>query len=203
MEDYYQLLGVNRNSSKEDIKKAYRDLAKKYHPDVNKDPQSTEKFKKITEAYEHLIKDDKRFDYDNNINFHNFNFTNIFNDLFFRKKQYEPATDVHIVLSISFLESVYGVESKLVRYEYSKPCSSCNGTGVKEYEECKHCGGKGRIEIKNDRMFFSRTCEVCNGLGKVAKEPCPDCKGTGITKKEEVLSIKIPKQIIDNNILIV
>ena len=200
-QNYYELLGVSRNASQDEIKSAYRKLVKQYHPDLHpNDPDCAAKFKEINEAHETLSDPQKKSQYDFTLdhpgagNFGGggfsgagagFDFGDIFGDIFSqfagggarsRGPQVQKGEDVAMELKLSFLDAVKGC-SKDVSYTRNEPCKACKGTGAKnstEYTTCTKCGGSGQVEYVSQNGFF-RTVNV---------RPCPDCRGTGKKIKE-------------------
>lgn len=200
MKDYYAILGINRNASEEEIKKAYRKLAVDYHPDRNKgDKAKEEKFKEITEAYEILKDKQKRYQYDNfgnNQNHFGFNRDNgfDFDDLFnVRKPSQQTFYTANLALT---LEDVYyekEIERMIVE---DKDCNQCFGKGYEkndDYELCHICRGHGVVQ-KNINSFFvtQAMCENCRGKGKIIKKKCSVCNGDKKIKTERTVKIKIP-----------
>ena len=213
-EDYYQILGVSESASADEIKKAYRKIAMKYHPDRNQeDKAAEEKFKKAAEAYEVLGNLEKRKIYDrfgieglsssgfgggpsdiNDIFSH-------FGDLFgFGSRQERPpggpvqGADLRYDLTISFMEAVHGTEKEI---EINKPetCWTCEGSGSRpgyKPETCPNCNGSGQTIRSQGFFSVSTTCHVCRGEGQVIKEPCADCDGKGLVTKRKKVSLKIP-----------
>ncbi len=226
-EDYYSLLGVARDAGKDEIKKAYRRLALKYHPDRNKEPGAEEKFKKISEAYAVLSDDSKRRAYDTygssafagysqedifrNADFSDFEdlfagspFSGIFSSFFKgMHREGDYGSDLSYDVEAT-LEEVFKGSKKSISYIHTTACTSCNGTGAKNgagFVACGECGGRGYVR-RNVRTMFGRmvvqsTCQVCGGTGKVPKEPCNVCSGKGYVRKHEELEISIPKGIED------
>jgi len=221
--DYYEILGVSRDADQKEIKKAYRKLAKKYHPDMNKDdPQASEKFKEISEAYDILSDPNKRKRYDqyghSGINEEDFNFDDfarggfgglddIF-DMFFsggmggmgmnRRQGPQKGSDLQYRLEISFKEAAFGAK-KEITIPRTEACSNCNGTGAKpgtEVRTCPNCNGQGRIRISQKTPFGqfmqTKTCDRCNGTGEVVSTPCPECNGTGTIRRHRNLTVNIP-----------
>ncbi len=216
--DYYEILSVAKNSSGNEIKKAYRKLAMKYHPDRNPDDKEAETlFKECTEAYEVLSDDQKRQIYDNyghdglkNSGYSgpgNFddvfsNFGDIFSDLFgfgggraqTRRDGPQPGNDLRYDLSITFMEAVHGV-SKEVQLSKRETCWTCEGTGCRPgytKESCSTCNGRGQV-IRSQGFFqISSTCPQCHGEGQIVTEPCNDCNGHGLIEKTKKVSINIP-----------
>lgn len=220
--DYYGVLGVSRDASAGDVKKAYRLLARKYHPDVNvHDPEAEEKFKEATEAYEILSDPEKRRMYDTFgtvkpgagpggfTNFGGFGaFDDIF-DVFFgetRQARTGPrrGADMAVEMQIGFEEAAFGVEKKI---EVSRlgTCDSCEGTGAApgtSVTTCGTCGGAGRVRSVQQTVFgsFSRTgtCPTCGGNGQTIEEPCPDCRGQGRRQVSEKIELQVPAGIPDS-----
>ena len=199
MKDYYKILGIDKKSTKSDIKKAYRTLSKKYHPDVN--PDGAEKFKEIAEAYETLIDDNKRQQYDNPSPFRGGGF-NPFDDIFqqFRGGQNRRTKDTVINLEISPIESFIGCQ-KEISYMVKNSCNTCYGSGGSG-KTCEGCGGTGKHIRRMGSGFFTQVienvCNQCNGTGKIIVEKCVECNGATFNQKEQKISINIPKNINTN-----
>ena len=204
--DYYEILGVSRTATEIEIKKAYRKLAMKYHPDKNPgDKEAEEKFKQINEAYQVLIDPQKRAQYDKygksglNGDFGGFDFSfddifDAFSDIFGSgRKEPTPPYDIDkaIEVDLSFEEAVFGV-SKEFDIEYFGICRICGGSGAKEKETCPTCGGKGSIVIGNGFMRISQTCPECQGKGYKVKKACNNCKGKGYIVKKDKVKVDIP-----------
>ncbi|MBP3059275.1 molecular chaperone DnaJ [Texas Phoenix palm phytoplasma] len=220
--DYYEILGLTRNATEEDIKKAYKKLSKKYHPDVSKDPKSEEKFKEVQEAY-HVLKDpNKRSSYDrfgnsNGNNFHQsgfqgfggenmeFDFGDIFESFFgsrqnkSNKNNSNPAPeDKHIELCIDFMDSVLGAK-KEINFVVEEDCHKCHGTGAqspKDIELCSYCDGTGYITV-NKRIFLGnittqQICPQCKGKGQTILNKCYFCQGKKRVKKNKRTIFNIP-----------
>lgn len=228
--DYYQILGVEKNASADEIKSAYRRLAKKYHPDVNKTPEAAEKFKDINEAYEVLGDDKKRANYDQFGSadgpqfggggaggfgdFFGGGFSDIFSDIFSsfgrggaRGRVMEKGEDIFVNLSISFEEAAFGVE-KSISFSKIEKCSACNGTGAKdgkEYSVCPDCHGSGRVRFQQNTVFGTTIretgCTTCNATGKVVKVKCDKCGGKGYQKIVKTVDVKVPAGIDDGQML--
>lgn len=201
MKDYYKILGVDRKSTKDDIKKAYRKLSKKYHPDVNSG--GDEKFKEIAEAYDVLSDDKKRSQYDNPSPFGG---NNPFEDLFreFGQQRRKPKPKDKIVkVQITPLDSYFGVK-KEIKFQNDITCSPCAGTGGKK-NVCQTCGGRGSIKQKIGSAFFAQIvetpCNKCNGSGKVIIEPCYSCQGSGKKQNIEQITADIPKNVNNGDYL--
>ena len=204
--DYYEILGVSRDATKVEIKKAYRKLAMKYHPDRNPgDKEAEEKFKLINEAYQVLSDDEKRAIYDKygkeglEGRGYKTDFSDIFdmfNDIFggFGFEEYDETPydlDKAIEINLEFEEAAYGV-SKEIEIEYFSLCPSCRGTGAKTQTTCPTCKGQGRIVVGNGFMRIAQTCPNCNGRGYVIKEACNECRGRGYIIKKEKIHVDIP-----------
>lgn len=222
--DFYETLGVNRNASGDDIKKAYRRLAKKYHPDINNGDSSSEaKFKEITAAYEVLSDPDKRSKYDT-YGHRAFEqggfeqgfggFSDIFESFFgsdlggfgfggTQRRRQGPmkGADLRYRVEVTFEEAAFGVEKEL-NISRAQSCDDCEGTGMKAetgYETCRHCGGTGEVRYNQATVLGSfvsvKTCDVCRGEGKIIKDPCNTCSGKGRVRKNVKISVNIPAGI--------
>lgn len=228
--DFYEVLGVDKSASAEDIKKAYRKLAKQYHPDLNKDDDSAaQKFKEINEAYQVLSDDKKRQQYDtfghdafNNGagaggyggGFQDFGgFEDIFSSFFGGGRSRRPANgpvrgnDVEVQIKLTFEEAAFGVK-KDIDVGRREVCSTCSGSGAKpgtSRKTCTHCGGSGQIRQQQRSIMGNfinvTTCPVCNGQGTVVEEPCPDCKGNGRIYRTKKINVNIPAGIDDGQIM--
>jgi molecular chaperone DnaJ len=196
MKNYYTILGVDRDASEEQIKKAYRKLAVEYHPDKNKgDKNKEEKFKQITEAYEILKDKEKRYQYDNyNNNENQFGFD--FNEIFNKKTKNAPFYTANLNVTLEDIYFENEIERILVEDE---DCQNCNGQGYKnnnDYEMCHVCRGTGAINNNINSFFVIHSmCENCKGKGKIIKNKCSSCLGEKKIKKEKTLKIKIPSFI--------
>lgn len=225
--DYYEILGVSKNASKEDIKKAFHKLAHKYHPDKKGGDEA--KFKELNEAY-HILSDDKRraeydtygstfqgggggFDGFQGFDFSNFSggvdLGDLFNDLFSGASQggRRRGRDISVDIQITFAESIFGAQRTVLISKVGS-CDTCGGSGAQAGSsevECKTCGGKGRIH-ETKRSFLGsfssvRECATCNGSGKVPTHPCETCSGHGVLKKTEEVSVSIPQGIQDGEMI--
>lgn len=223
--DYYSTLGVNKNASDDEIKSAYRNLAKKYHPDLNKTPEAAEKFKEINEAYSVLSDKEKRSNYDqfgsadgpqgfggggfsgfgNGEGFGGFeDIFNIFSGFGGRggsQQMREEGEDINTNVTISFVEAAFGCE-KEITINRKERCPDCGGTGAKnasDYVTCGECNGSGRVTYTQQTLFgMTRTtgvCRNCAGKGKVVKDKCPNCKGSGVKNTTTKIKVKIPAGI--------
>lgn len=214
--DYYKVLEVKKNDSIEDIKKKYKKLALKYHPDKTSDDKKKayeEKFKEINEAYSVLSDEDKRKKYDmggqdqfrsSGGGFSGNDFSSMFQDLFngggFEEEESRNNLDLHQNLAIDFTEAAFGCKKKLL-IKRDILCKSCNGTGSKDnqLDNCIKCGGHGKINMQQRTPWgvISRTaiCSDCDGEGRIPKNKCTNCSGKGIVKEKETIEISIPKGI--------
>jgi len=216
--DYYEILGIGRNAGADEIKKGYRKLAMKYHPDRNPgDTEAENAFKECTEAYEVLSDDQKRQIYDTyghdglkNSGYSgpgNFedvfsSFGDIFGDLFgfssgraqSRRNGPVAGNDLRYDITISFMEAVHGT-SKEVELTRRDTCWTCEGSGCRpgyQKETCSSCNGRGQV-IRSQGFFqVSSTCPQCHGDGQIVTHPCEDCSGSGLVAKTKKVAIKIP-----------
>ena len=218
--DYYEVLGISRSASDNEIKKAYRKLAMKYHPDRNPDDKEAEEsFKQATEAYEVLSDGQKRQIYDaygheglksrgyQGPDFEDIfsSFGDIFGDIFGfgradgRRSRQGPirGSDLRYDLSVSFMDAVHGI-SKDIEIERPDTCWTCEGTGLRpghKAETCQTCQGRGRVVRAQGFFRMSTTCPHCRGEGEIIKDPCNDCDGVGLVKNKKKVSLKIPAGI--------
>lgn len=225
--DYYSVLGVTRDASVGDVKKAYRNLARKYHPDVNvHDPDAEERFKEATEAYEILSDPEKRQAYDTYGTvrpggggfggFTDFGGFGAFDDIFevffgdTRGARGGPkrGSDLATEIEIDFEEAVFGAERK-VEVVRLTTCDACQGTGAKSgtsASTCRTCGGAGRVRSVQQTVFgsFSRTsgCPTCSGTGQVIETPCSECTGQGRRNVAEEIPVEVPAGIPDGATLV-
>ncbi|MCS7280521.1 MAG: molecular chaperone DnaJ [Desulfobacterota bacterium] len=207
--DYYQILNVDRNATEEEIKKAYRRLALKYHPDRNPgDKEAEEKFKDINEAYQVLSDPEKRakydrygtvdgvdsiFDFGFRTRFDDF-FEDFFGDFFGRTRRTKRGEDLRYNLEIEFEEAIFGCE-KEIEVPKEEKCPVCNGTRIEpgfKPNVCGACGGRGQIRYTHGFFTINKTCDSCYGEGYVINHPCKECKGRGYVKTKKRLNIKIP-----------
>ncbi|MCI9321797.1 MAG: molecular chaperone DnaJ [Lachnospiraceae bacterium] len=223
--DYYEVLGVGKNADDTEIKKAYRALAKKYHPDVNPGNAEAEaKFKEASEAYAVLSDPDKRRQYDQfghaafeggaggpgGFDFSGADFSDIFGDIFgdffggrSRSAGNGPMKGANLRTSvrITFEEAVFGCEEQ-IELTVKENCKTCNGTGAKpgtSPETCSKCGGKGQVVFTSQSFFGTvrnvQACPDCQGTGKIIKEKCADCRGTGYVPMKKRYAVDIPAGI--------
>ena len=219
--EYYDRLGVSKDASQDEIKRAYRKMSKKYHPDINKEPGAEEKYKEVQEAYETLSDDQKRAAYDQygpdgangfggQGGFGGFDggagfggFEDIFSSFFGGGATRNPnaprqGDDLQYRVNLSFEEAIFGAE-KEVHYNREATCKTCSGSGAKPGTRpvtCGRCHGQGVINVDTQTplgmMRRQVTCDVCHGTGQEIKEPCQTCHGTGHEKQSHKVSVKIP-----------
>ncbi|WP_127579788.1 molecular chaperone DnaJ [Paenibacillus koleovorans] len=217
--DFYEVLGVDKGASDDDIKKAYRKLARQYHPDVNKASDAEQKFKEVKEAYDVLSDDQKRSTYDQfghvdpnqgmggGFNGQDFGgFGDIF-DMFFgggggqqRRNPNAPqrGSDLQYTMTIEFKEAVFGKEMDIT-IPRTETCETCHGSGAKagtKPDTCSVCKGSGQQEVVQNtafgRIVNRRVCSACNGQGQIIKDKCGTCHGAGKVKKQRKIHVKIP-----------
>jgi molecular chaperone DnaJ len=222
--DYYEVLGVNRDASEDELKKAYRKLAMKWHPDRNPDnPKAEEHFKEAKEAYEILTDAQKRAAYDQfghagvdpsaggaagaGAGFGGFAdaFGDIFGDIFGgagggggrqRSTVYRGA-DLRYNLEISLEDAARGTETR-IRIPAMEECETCHGSGAKpgtQPTSCTTCGGHGQVRMQQGFFSIQQTCPRCHGTGKMVANPCGTCSGNGRIKKQKTLAVKIPSGV--------
>ena len=223
--DYYEVLGVDRSADEAAIKKAYRVLAKKYHPDANPgDKEAEKKFKEASEAYAVLSDPEKRKQYDQfghaafdgsagagGFDFNNMDMGDIFGDIFgdffgggrSRSANSGPmkGANVRASVRITFDEAISGCEKEL-ELTLKDECPTCHGSGAKAGTSpvtCSKCGGKGQVVFTQQSLFGMvrnvQTCPDCHGTGKVIKDKCPDCYGTGYIASKKKIQVSIPAGI--------
>lgn len=223
--DYYEVLGLDKSASSEDIKRAYRKLAKKYHPDVSTEKDAEAKFKEVQEAYDVLSDSQKKSQYDQfgheapgfgqggfgGGGFGDFDFSDIFSSFFGGGQRQRPThnaprkgSDIRRVMNISFEESVFGKSEKIKVPIYDE-CHVCHGTGAQsnsDLQTCSRCNGNGSV-IMEEQTIFGRTrtqttCPSCQGSGKEIKNKCSNCQGEGVERVTKTVEVKVPAGI-DNN----
>jgi len=223
--DYYEVLGVDKSASSADIKKAYRKLAIKYHPDKNQgDANAEAMFKEATEAYEVLSDEQKKQAYDNygfagvdgmggpgfNANaFHGFEdifgggFETIFDSFFGggqrrgHSRQQQKGSDLRYDLRVSFYDSVFGTKVE-IKYRKDTQCEVCSGTGAKagsNKKTCTMCGGQGQVRRNSGFFSVAQTCPTCGGEGSIIEDPCNNCNGKGFEEKPHKLNVTVPAGI--------
>jgi molecular chaperone DnaJ len=215
--DYYEVLSVNRSATQDEIKSAFRQLARKLHPDVNKEPDAEERFKEINEAYAVLSDTEKRAAYDRyghaGVNgmagaqdFSSMDFSDIFEEFFGfgggnrRRSRNAPrrGADLNMTVTMTFEEAIFGVEKK-IEFTRDEICTSCRGTGAQpgtSPTRCPSCEGRGEVrQVRNTflgSMVQVTTCPNCNGQGEVITSPCPSCRGRGLEHKTIQKTVTIP-----------
>jgi molecular chaperone DnaJ len=216
--DYYKTLNIDKNASQDEIKKAYRKLAIKYHPDKNPgNKEAEDKFKEISEAYEILSDENKRKEYDTYGSVGNgprLDPNDIFSQFFGRSGGFNPfgdifgggfggfnrqshgsmpidGKDIYIPVTITLKESYLGASKNILIKEYTT-CDSCHGEGG-DKAICKHCNGSGMITQRNGFMVMQSTCPHCQGTGKIITNKCKKCNGNGYIPSNKEVSINIPK----------
>jgi len=217
--DYYDVLGVKKGAGDEEIKKAYRTLAKKFHPDANPgDKGAEEKFKELNEAYETLSDAGRHRAYDTfghagtdpgmgHSGFSGFGggeqyagvddmFEGLFGGLFGggRRRGPAPGEDLQYELDLSLEEAAEGGERKIT-FDRTEICGQCAGSGAKagtKPKTCPACNGRGQVQVSHGFFAISRTCVKCRGRGTVIESPCPDCRGAGRVRVERTLNVKVP-----------
>ena len=221
--DYYEVLGVNRDASDEVIKKAYRKLAMKHHPDRNPDnPKSEEHFKEAKEAYETLSDTQKRAAYDQHghaafeaggmggspfgaggAGAAGFDFSDIFGDIFgggrggAGRSSVQRGADLRYNMEITLEQAARGTETQ-IRIPTMAECETCHGSGAKPGTSpttCTTCSGHGQVRMQQGFFSIQQTCPRCHGTGKMIASPCKDCNGVGRIKQHKTLSVKIPEGV--------
>ena len=231
--DYYEVLGVSKNATDDEIKKAYRQLAKKYHPDVSTEANAEEKFKEVQEAYDVLSDPQKREQYNQfghegpnqfgggaggfggfSSNFGGFE--DIFSSFFgggtrSQRSQNGPirGRDLKYSLNLTFEEAAFGVEKEVSISKYDT-CKDCSGTGAmskNDISSCPRCHGTGRVTVEQNSIFgrirTETTCPECNGAGRTIKNKCTTCKGEGRVKVLSKFKVRIPSGVEDGQTLTV
>ena len=227
--DYYDILGVSKDASDKDIKMAFRRLAKKYHPDVNKEPGAEEKFKEAQEAYAVLSDESRRKQYDQfghaafengggsaggGFDFSGFDFSDIFENLFdfgmggspfgfsSSSRRKSKGNDSLLVMEVSFMEAALGAK-KEIEITTTDTCPECKGKGGFGEHSCEECHGSGTITSKQNTLFGSfltkTTCPTCGGEGVTYDKVCSKCHGKGRVKTVKTVEVKVPEGVDDGN----
>ena len=222
--DYYEVLGVSKDASQDEIKSAFRKLAKKYHPDVSKEENAAEKFKECQEAYAVLSDEGKRKQYDqfghaafeNNgagggYDFSGFDFSDIFGDIFGSSFGFNfsgtgnrktRGRDKVMRVNLSFEEAVFGVNKSLDLEVFDK-CDECNGKGGHDEKTCPDCHGSGVVSVEQRTMFGTfmtrTTCSRCSGKGKTYGKECNNCSGKGRVRTTKTIEVKVPAGVDTGN----
>ncbi len=223
--DYYEVLGVPKTASDEEIKRAFRRLAKQYHPDVNKEADAEAKFKEIGEAYAILSDPEKRRQYDqfghaafegggsgfSGFNMDDIDLSSIFDDLFgssfgfnfggsTRSRRNSPSKgrDRLVQMHLTFEEAVFGCK-KSIHIDLNETCEKCNGKGGFNEKVCSKCNGRGTIVMEQKSMFgifqTQTTCNACGGSGKTFETVCNVCRGNGFTKQNKEIVVTVPEGV--------
>ena len=223
--DYYEVLGVDKNASEAEIKSAFRKLAKKYHPDVSKEPDAAEKFKEAQEAYAVLSDANKRRQYDqfghsafdqmggagaSGFDFYDFDFSDIFGDIFGSgfgfggrsSNRSRRGNDTLVRIDLTFEEAVFGCK-KDVKIDTMVECDSCNGKGGHGEKTCQTCHGSGQVTSEQRTIFGSfatrSTCQTCHGKGVTYDTKCSKCHGEGRIRENKTVEVKIPAGVDTGN----
>ncbi|CAM3116042.1 molecular chaperone DnaJ [Filibacter tadaridae] len=221
--DYYEVLGVSKSATKEEIRKAYRGLSKKFHPDLNKEANAVDKFKEVTEAYEVLSDESKKANYDQyghagpsqgfggfSSGGDGFGFDDIFGSFFGggggrRRDPNAPrkGDDLQYSMTIDFMDAIFGKETE-IEIPKEETCDTCHGSGAKKgtsVKTCTHCSGTGQISVTQNtplgQMVNRRTCHHCQGTGKIIPEKCTTCHGSGTVTKKKKIKVTIPEGVND------
>lgn len=230
--DYYEILGVSKGATDDEIKKAYRKLAKQHHPDLNQgDKEAEAKFKEANEAYAVLSDADKRSKYDQfghagvdgqgfggfDGSGFNIDIEDLFGSFFgggfgggkSRRGGPQRGANLKYRMNLDFMEAAFGVE-RTININKDDLCDTCKGTGTKDGsqpDKCTQCNGTGQVTARQQTMFGNmmtqRPCPSCNGKGTIIKNPCSDCHGAGRRQKSKSLSVKVPAGIDDGQMLTV
>ena len=223
--DYYEVLGVSKNATDDEIKSAFRKLAKKYHPDINKDPDAPNKFKEAQEAYAVLSDKDKRSKYDQfghaafdagqggfngagGFDFSDFdiNLEDLFGNMFGggfgysrgKSKRKTRGSDLLREVRLTFDEAIYGCEKDL-KIDVNEKCSECDGEGGFDKEKCSNCHGTGTVTSEQRTLFGTfmtkTSCSSCGGTGEIFKKRCTKCRGEGVIRQTKTITVKIPSGI--------
>lgn len=228
--DYYKILGVEKNASADQIKSAYRRLAKQYHPDLHpNDNAAAEKFKEVNEAYSVVGDPDKRVKYDRGEMDMNGGFNpygsggfsasgfddifDMFSDAFGfggsrrRASNASVGSDITYTVELTFMESVLGCK-KPINFTRIERCSSCGGTGAKDdssLKTCDKCGGSGQVRQVRNTMFGQQisvgACDKCGGTGKIVTDTCKSCGGKGTMRKNKIINVSIPAGVENGTVL--
>lgn len=224
--DYYEVLGVAKTASQDEIKKAFRKLAKQYHPDVSTEPNAEEKFKEAQEAYAILSDEANRSKYDQfghaafeqggmggqNFDFGDFDFGDILGDLFGGsfgfggfgggRNRARRGADMERAVNLTFNEAYFGTSKDIV-LNVQEDCETCHGVGGTDVTTCSTCHGNGRVTYEQRSPFGNfvqqKTCPTCNGNGKQVKNKCNDCQGSGKKRVEKTFTVSVPAGVDNGN----
>ena len=212
--DYYETLEVSRDASSNDLKKAFKKKAMKFHPDRNPDnPEAAEKFKEAAEAYDVLSDPQKKSAYDQfghsgvegmgggGPNFNDININDIFGDIFgdvfgtrSQSRRQRRGSDLQYNLELSLKDAVLGIQKK-IKIPSNRECIDCHGTGAAKGSSpvtCMNCNGTGQVRMQQGFFSVQQTCSVCSGTGQIIKDKCRTCGGVGAIKENKTLSVNIP-----------
>ena len=220
--DYYEVLGVSKGASKDEIKKSFRKLAMKYHPDRNKEAGAEEKFKEIQEASSVLLDDQRRQQYDQfghqapgggpgGFDFGGGGFEGgIFDDLFDQffgggrgggRSQARRGADLRYEMEITLEDAFHGTE-RTIQIPVTVSCKTCDGSGAAEGSKpvtCTTCQGMGQVQMQQGFLSIQQACPKCHGSGKMIDNPCKPCRGHGVVQEQQKLEVKIPAGIATGN----
>jgi molecular chaperone DnaJ len=220
--DYYEILGVGKNATQDEIKSAFRKLAKKYHPDVSKEAGASDKFKEAQEAYAVLSDDSKRRQYDQyghqsfnqngqGFDYSNFDFSDIFGDIFGnsfgfggsrQSNRPRKGQDTLVRVNLSFEDAVFGTKTTL-NLDSTDTCDDCHGKGGHGEHVCSRCRGSGVVNMEQQTMFGTfmtrSTCPSCQGQGKTYDSICNTCRGQGKVRKNKKIEVTIPAGVDSGN----
>ncbi|MBN2339880.1 MAG: molecular chaperone DnaJ [Deltaproteobacteria bacterium] len=224
--DYYEVLGVEKNADAQELKKAYRKLAMKYHPDQNPDDdQAAEKFKELTEAYKVLSNEESRarydrfghqgassgngypgMDFDMDLGSMTDFFESIFGSMFggAQRRRTRRGSDLQYDLTVTLEQVVSGADLRIT-IPRAMPCDDCGGSGAQKGTtptQCPRCNGHGQVRLQQGIFVMNSPCPTCSGAGKVIQEPCPHCD-SGLVEKEEEFNITIPPGIEDGKVKVI
>lgn len=196
--NYYETLGLDEYASEEDIKRAYRDLVKKHHPDKGGDAA---KFRSVAEAYEVLSDTKKREEYDRREAWGDTGFVDEFIRQWTGGRQFAGSNTIQLHVSLTFHDVCFGTKKKITVQRRTK-CDACKGAGGKEFTACSYCDGTGKQDSKN-KMFRMRTmCSVCRGRGKIPSVSCDACEGNGFRRKQQHMNVTFPAGFDDEQIVV-
>ncbi len=226
--DYYEILGVSKSATQDEIKSSFRKLAKQYHPDVNKEANSSDKFKEAQEAYAVLSDSEKRQQYDqyghaafqNNgggngaggYDFSNFDFSDIFGEMFGNSfgfgsrgqnsNRHKKGRDTLLHLNLSFEDAVFGTK-KEIKLDVTENCDECDGNGGHGEHTCSRCRGSGYVTVEQRTLFGAfmtkSVCPECSGTGKTYERICTKCRGQGKVKRNKTIEVTIPAGVNTGN----
>jgi molecular chaperone DnaJ len=219
VKDYYKIHGVEKNASQDDIKKAFRRLARKYHPDLNPGNKAAEeKFKEINEAYAVLGDPQKRTEYDKGGTFsfegfegfkdfdfrRGFDFSDLFGDFFgtetAAERHYVKGEDLFMNMELTLEDAFTGI-TKPTAITRAVTCDACGGSGAENYQTCQACKGAGRTQTSRGFFRMAQTCPVCRGTGKEITSECKRCRGRGKSINRETINVKIPAGVDDGSVV--